>query len=302
VSPFLAVVDGFRQTGAVDGEIEAWFEFPLADLDRPELRIVHEAPDGSVQDAVRTDLGTLWGMTLRLLERIWHTPLVPGITRLWLDFDGTLYPSSHPLADAVDRRISRWLAQERDISAEEADRLRVDLYERHGNTLRGMLKESDVDPARYLDFVFDLPDSVFPREDPALGLALSRIGIPAAIFTNARADFVRRGLEALGIADRIETIRDIEAFGWRAKPEPALYSNFLEVDGGDPKGILFVEDRAQNLAPARDLGIRCVWVDEDASGDWTDREGRPWDAMPWHWKVRAVHDLAVLLLPRLGRM
>ena len=69
VTPFLAVVDGFRPTGG-DGEMVEWRAFALADLDRPELRIVHEAPDGSPQDAVETPLGPLWGMTLRLLERI----------------------------------------------------------------------------------------------------------------------------------------------------------------------------------------------------------------------------------------
>ena len=300
VSPFLAVVDGFRPSGEMDGEIEAWTAFPLSDLDRPELRTVHPAPDGSAQDAVRTDLGALWGMTLRLLERIWRAPLVPGITRLWLDFDGTLYPASHPLADAVDRRITRWLCAQRGISQEDADRLRVDLYQRHGNTLRGMMSESDVDPTRYLDFVFDLPDSVFPESDPALDLVLSRIAAPATIFTNARADYVRRGLDALGISGRIQSIRDIESFQWRSKPERALYARMLEIDGGTPEGILFVEDRVQNLSPARDLGIRCVWVDEDGSGDWTDIEGRPWDGMPWHWKIPAARDLSVLLLPRLG--
>lgn len=302
VSPFLAVVDDFRPTGEVDGEIEAWIAFPLADLDRPDLRIVHSAPDGSSQDAVRTELGTLWGMTLRLLERIWRAPLVPGISRLWLDFDGTVYPASHPLAEAVDRRITRWLSRERSISENEADRLRVDLYHRHGNTLRGMMSESDVDPARYLDFVFDLPDSIFPGADPHLDLVLSRLGVPVSIFTNARADYVRRGLAALGIAGRIAAIRDIESFGWRSKPEIALYTEMLQADGGDPSGILFVEDRAENLAPARILGVRCAWVDEDGRGDWTDREGRPWDGMPWHWKIPAVHHLATLLLPRLGRM
>lgn len=302
VTPFVAVVDDFHRTGPMDGEIEAWFAFPLADLDRSDLRMVHAASDGSSQDAVRTELGTLWGMTLRLLERIWRTPLLPGITRLWLDFDGTLYPASHPLADAVDRRITEWLARERGITEAEADRLRVDLYQRHGNTLRGMMGESDVDPTRYLDFVFDLPDSVFPGADPALDLALSRIGVPVAIFTNARADFVRRGVAALGISGRIQAIRDIESFQWRAKPEPMLYAQVLACDGGDPEGILFVEDRPKNLAPAKDLGIRCVWVDEDGGGDWTDRDGSLWDGMPWHWKIPSVHRLTVLLLPRLGMM
>jgi putative hydrolase of the HAD superfamily len=308
VSPFVAVLEGrfdpsegeFRADRGTDGEIEAWMGFALEDLDRPELRTAIRAPDGSVQEGVRTALGTLWGMTLRLLERVWRAPLVPGISRLWLDFDGTLYPASHPLSDAVDRRITEWISRERGVAPEEADLVRMDLYRRHGNTLRGMMGESDMDPTRYLDFVFDLPDSVFPGADPGLDLALSRLGLPARVFTNARADYVRRGLERLGISGRIRGIHDIESFGWRSKPEPAVYEELLRLEGADPSTILFADDRAENLAPARALGIRCVWMDEDGRGDWTDRDGHPWDGLPWQWKIRDARLLPALLLPRLG--
>jgi putative hydrolase of the HAD superfamily len=308
VSPFVAVLDGrfdralgtFRQDHGTDGEIEAWTAFALEDLDRPRLRTTHLAPDGTSQEGVRTELGTLWGMTLRLLERVWRAPLVPGISGLWLDFDGTLYPASHALSDAVDRRISDWISRERGVAPEEADRVRKDLYRRYGNTLRGMMGESDVDPKRYLDFVFDLPDSVFPDPDPELDRALSRLDIPASVFTNARADYVHRGLRKLGISARIGEIRDIESFRWRSKPEPALYEEILRLDGTDPAGILFADDRAENLSPARALGIRCVWVDEEEKGDWTDAERHPWDGLPWQWKIRSLHRLPALLLPRLG--
>jgi putative hydrolase of the HAD superfamily len=308
VSPFVAMLDGrfdavtgeFLRDHGTDGEIEAWTGFALEDLDRPELRTTLQAPDGSAQDGVRTELGILWGMTLRLLERVWRAPLLPGISRLWLDFDGTLYPASHPLSDAVDRRITEWISRERGVAPEEADLVRMDLYRRHGNTLRGMMGESDMDPTRYLDFVFDLPDSVFPNADPGLDLALSRLGISASVFTNARADYVRRGLERLGISGRIGGIHDIESFHWRSKPDPAIYEEVLRLDGADPASILFADDRAENLAPARALGIRCVWVDEDERGDWTDRDGHPWDGLPWQWKIRNPHRLPALLLPRLG--
>jgi len=308
VSPFVAVLEGrfdpvegaFRRDHGTDGEIEAWTGFALGDLDRPELRTTIPAPDGTTQEGVLTELGILWGMTLRLLERVWRAPLVPGISSLWLDFDGTLYPASHALSDAVDRRISEWISRERDLDPEEADRVRRDLFLRYGNTLRGMLGESDVDPKRYLDFVFDLPDSVFPDADPDLDLALARLDLPASVFTNARADYVRRGLRKLGISGRIGGIRDIESFHWRSKPDPALYEEILRADGTDPPTILFADDRAENLAPARALGVRCVWIDEEERGDWTDRERRPWDGLPWQWKLRSLHRLPALLLPRLG--
>ncbi len=63
--------------------------------------------------------------------------------------------------------------------------------------------------------------------------------------------------------------------------------------------MLFAEDRSENLGPARERGVRCVWIDETGAGDWTG-PGAGWDAVPWHWKLRELADLPVLLLPRLG--
>ena len=247
VHPFFAVVDGFRPDRASDGEIDEWMAFPLPDLDRPALRTAHVAPDGSAQPAVRTAIGTLWGATLRILERVWTEPLVAGIHRLWLDFDGTLFPASHPLAEAVDRRIVQWLALREGVSWEEAARMRLDLYHRHGNTLQGMMGGPDVDPQAYLDYVFDLPDSVFPRADPALDSILERLALPSRIFTNARADYVRRGLRRLGIENRIGEIDDIVSFDYRTKPDPSVYEDMLSRQGVEPSSIIFCDDRAGNL-------------------------------------------------------
>jgi putative hydrolase of the HAD superfamily len=301
VSPFLLLVDDFCQTENGDGEIEEWMPFPLRWLDDPSLRTTLQASDGSIQDALKTPLGILWGMTLKLLERTWRGPLVHGVTRLWLDFDGTVYPASHELADEIDRRITAWVAKARSIAWEDADNLRRDLYRKHGNTLRGMMREDDIDPNAYLDFVFDLPDSVFPSRDEALASALRRIGLPISVFTNAREDYVRRGWDRLGLPGISGPVHDIASFGWTAKPEPRVYDEVLRREAvTDPGTVLFAEDRAENLGPARARGMRCVWIDEDASGDWTDSVNGTWDTASWHWKLRTLTDLPVLMLPRLG--
>ncbi len=301
VSPFLVLVEDFRPTKSVDGEMEEWMEFPLRSLDDPALRTTLQAPDGSIQEALSTPLGTLWGMTLRLLERTWREPLIAGIQRLWLDYDGTVYPASHRLAEVLDERITEWIANARSISWEEADFIRTDLYRKHGNTLRGMMREEDVDPNAYLDYVLDLPDSVFPKLDKPLARSLSRLGLPISIFTNAREDYVRRGLRILGFPELVGLVHDIASFGWTAKPEPHLYDEVLRREAvEDPGTVVFAEDRAENLGPARARGIRCVWIDEEAMGDWTGPDGLVWDSVVWQWKLRTLSDIPLLLLPHLG--
>lgn len=298
VQPFLAFVDGFCPTSQGDGEMEDWYAFPLEDLDREELRTMVRAPDGAVLPGVSTPIGVLWGMTLALLERVWRTPLVPGVDKLWLDFDGTLYPSTHPLVAVVDDRITQWVARERGIALEEADRLRSDLYRRHGNTLKGMMSEGDVDPSRYLDFVFDLPDEAFPGPDPELAAALARLALPMCVFTNARADYVRRGLARLGI-EWNGAIHDIAAFGWNAKPHPAPYVQVLAHEADDPERVVFLDDRPENLAPSKTMGVRGVLIDELHESDWIGPDGT-WASVPWSFKLRSTRDLPRLLLPRLG--
>ncbi|HNY31810.1 MAG TPA: NUDIX domain-containing protein [Fibrobacteria bacterium] len=298
VQPFVAFVDGFRPDRAGDGEMDQWHDFALDDLDRQELRTVVRAPDGALLPGVATPIGVLWGMTLSLLERVWRQPLLPDVDKLWLDFDGTLYPSSHPLVELVDRRITLWVARERGIPLEEADLLRRDLYRRHGNTLKGMMSEGDVDPSRYLDFVFDLPEEAFPGEDPELADALGRIGIPWCVFTNAREDYVRRGLARLGV-EGCGRIHDIASFGWNAKPHPGPYHQVLEREADRSSRVVFLDDRPENLAPARALGVRGVLVDEFLESDWRGPDGT-FQSVPWSFQIRSLSHLPRLLLPRLG--
>jgi putative hydrolase of the HAD superfamily len=47
----------------------------------------------------------------------------------------------------------------------------------------------------------------------------------------------------------------------RPKPDPHGYALMCERFGIDPGAALLVEDMAQNLAPAKALGMTTVWVD-----------------------------------------
>lgn len=298
VRPWLFRVESDVEPRDGDGEMGGWEWLPLRDLEDASLAAVVEPKPGlRLPGVARPDGAVLWGMTLRLLSRLWTEPVI-GRRRWWLDYDGTLYPASHPLTDAVDRRITEWVARARGIPMDEADRLRRRLYREHGNTLRGMMRESDADPNAYLDYVFDLPDALMPAPDPDLAAFLRSLAPPAAIFTNARADYVRRGLDAMGASGTIGAIHDIASFAWKAKPEASLYGTVLERESAAPGEVVFADDRVDNLVPAAALGIETVLVDEDGRHDWRERtvDGR----CPYAWKIRRGGELAWLGSPRLG--
>lgn len=300
VRPWLVRAEDSDQTGEGDGEMGSWEWFPLSDLDDPSLRTSVEPRPGLVfPGVVRPGGAILWGMTLRILEILWKEPVISR-RRWWFDYDGTLYPASHKLTELVDRRITEWVATARGIPLQEADFLRRRLYREHGNTLRGMMRESDTDPNAYLDYVFDLPDDHMPTPDPQLADMLRGFDPPAAIFTNARADYVQRGLEALGARGCVGSIHDIASFSWSAKPEPSLYRLVLDREGADPSDVAFVDDRADNLAPARALGIATILVDEDDAHDWT--ESGEAGKCPYAFKIRHGREIAWLSRPGLGRI
>lgn len=299
VRPWLFAVDPDAEPANGDGEMGRWEWMPLATLDEPSSRVrVHPRP-GLEMPGVRRDGAVLWGMTLRVLERLWTESVVTR-PRWWLDYDGTVYPSSHPLTEAVDLRITEWVALARGVSREEADALRRRLYREHGNTLRGMMRESDADPHAYLDFVFDLPDALMPAPDPAVARFLRGLEHPATVFTNARTDYVRRGLAAMGLGEGLGAIHDIESFGFRAKPEPELYREVLRREQVDPGDVVFVDDRVDNLEPARALGLDTVLVDEDGRHHWLEGGDDSAEGCPYRVRIRKPGDLLWISRPRLG--
>lgn len=281
-----------------------WRWFALTDLDDPTLRTKVHPAAGFELEGVRLDDGVLWGMTLGLLEDVWRKPILSR-SRWLLDYDGTIYPASHHLTEAVDRRITDWVALARGIGTEAADDLRKRLYRDHGNTLRGMMREHDMDPNAYLDFVFDLPDDHMPASDPDLARFLEGLPRPAAIFTNARADYVRRGLAAMGIRTELfGEIHDIESFAWRAKPEPELYREVLRRERARPEDVAFLDDRPENLEPARRLGMLAILVDETGHHAWLDAATSsedPAEDGPYDAKIERIADLLWLTRSRLGR-
>ena len=70
-----------------------------------------------------------------------------------------------------------------------------------------------------------------------------------------------RVLEAIGLHASFDDLHDIHASGLRPKPDPHGYALLCERFRIDPAAALLVDDMAQNLAPAKALGMTTVWVD-----------------------------------------
>jgi len=68
-------------------------------------------------------------------------------------------------------------------------------------------------------------------------------------------------LEAIGISDHFAELHDIHAAELQPKPNEHGYRLLLDRFGVDPGRAAMIEDMAQNLRPAKELGMATIWVD-----------------------------------------
>jgi putative hydrolase of the HAD superfamily len=202
----------------------------------------------------------------------------------WIfDLDNCLYPASTGLFALIDERMGAYIQRLLGVEAAEAKRIQKHHFHTHGTTLAGLMKEHGVDPHHFLGDVHDIAlDRVGPNARLASGLG--RLPGRKFVFTNGDAPYARRVLERIGIGDQFEHLHDIHACELRPKPQRHGYELLCARFGIDPAAACMVEDMAQNLRPAKALGMTTVWVDNGS-------ERGNHDAEPGHIDLR-ITDVA----------
>lgn len=179
----------------------------------------------------------------------------------WIfDLDNCLYPASTGLFALIDERMGAYIQRLLGCDPAEARRVQKHHFHTHGTTLAGLMAEHGIDPNDFLDDVHDIAlDRV--AADERLSKALARLPGRKLIFTNGDAPYARRVLGALGIHHHFDELHDIHSSELAPKPSPQAYRLLCERFQIDPASALFADDMAQNLAPAKALGMTTVWVD-----------------------------------------
>jgi putative hydrolase of the HAD superfamily len=183
------------------------------------------------------------------------------------DLDNTIYPASSGVMKGVDVRITEYVRNLLGIDIQQAQELRRHYYLTYGTTLNGLQRHHAVDAEHYLDYVHDLAIESFLTSDAELDHLLSQLAATKAIFTNSPAEHARRVLRAMGIERHFEHIFDIRYSGFRPKPDPVVYQSVLDTLGVGGAAAILVEDTAQNLPPARALGMTTILVGEPSAAD-----------------------------------
>lgn len=187
-------------------------------------------------------------------------PALAHISTWIFDLDNTLYPASTNLFGQIDVRMGEYIARLLDVGAEEARRVQKSFFHSHGTTLSGLMAAHGVEPSEFLDYVHDI-DVAVVAEDRDLAEAIAALPGRKLVFTNGDAPYARRVLARLGLSESFEAIHDIHACNYVPKPEIASYRAMCAALAIDPESALFAEDMARNLAPAKQLGMMTLWID-----------------------------------------
>ncbi len=207
---------------------------------------------------------------------------------LFFDLDNTLYPHALGVVSRIDDRINRYLAERVGIPAPEVDGLRRRFWAEHGTTLAGLVAHHSVDADDYLAFVHDIELEDLLRPDHDLRALLDRLTERKVVFSNSARVHARRVLERLALHDSFETVIALEDLGYVPKPDARAFEIALRsVRAGAAESSL-IDDLPNNLATAKRLGMRTIWVAEH-------HDGSACDPTIDH-VVRRIHEIEPLFL------
>ena len=186
------------------------------------------------------------------------------------DLDNTLYPAASNLFARVSVRITQWIRDHFDLDHDGARALQRKMFLEYGTSLRGLMVEHGVEPARFLDYVHDIDVTDMPR-NTELDRLLTALPGRKVIFTNGSVPHAERIIRQIGIEPHFEGVFDIVASDYIPKPDPRPYEAMVARFGIDPRRAVMVEDMAKNLVPAHAMGMTTVWLRHDA--EWSGPAG-----------------------------
>jgi putative hydrolase of the HAD superfamily len=184
-----------------------------------------------------------------------------SISTIFFDLDGTLYEDHTGVWELIGDRIEQFIREEVGIPARQVASLRQQYLSAYGTTLRGLHIHHQVDPDHYLRYVHDVPIEEYLAPNRALDGLLTQLPQRKWIFTNASEEHARRVIAALDLGPHFVGVLDVKGMGYNNKPHTSVYTQALELAAEPrPARTLFIDDRAENLTPAYDLGATTVLV------------------------------------------
>lgn len=195
---------------------------------------------------------------------------IMNIAYILFDLDDTLYPPGKGLMQAISARMTRYAAEHLGLSASEADALRLKYYQRYGSSVHPLVVNHQLNLTEFLQYAHDVDVEQRLAPDADLDCLLACIQARKVIFTNGPRTYAQRVLHRLEIEHHFAQVFDYEFGEYLGKPDAAVYRKLQDTLNVPGDALVMVDDGAKNLAPARELGWKTIYVNAnggDASAD-----------------------------------
>jgi len=181
----------------------------------------------------------------------------------WIfDLDNTLYSGQTKVFSEVDKKMSAFISKKMSVDLIKAKEIQKKYFYEYGTTLSGLMKQDNIDPHDFLEFVHDIDISWLPK-DLKLREELIKIKEKKYIFTNGSHAHVENVTRQLGIDGLFDGAFDIVDANFVPKPHIDPYQKMIKKFNLDPKKSILIEDIAHNLEQAKNLGMKTCWLEND---------------------------------------
>ncbi|HFB54509.1 MAG TPA: pyrimidine 5'-nucleotidase [Hellea balneolensis] len=190
----------------------------------------------------------------------------------WIfDLDNTLYSGDTQFFSQIDKKITAYISTFLSLNPVDARRIQKQYLYEYGTSLSGLMREHDMDPDDYLDYVHNIDVSSL-TPDPALAEHLAKLPGRKFIFTNGSRAHAQKVGDHLEIYHLFDGVFGIEDGGYVPKPHRRPYDDLIAKFAIDPAQAFMAEDMARNLEIPKQMGMTTLLL--ASSADWSHEPAR----------------------------
>ena len=201
------------------------------------------------------------------MSKIIYSNLNLKIIKHWVfDLDNTLYPASSNLFSKIDIRMKKFIISKLNVSPDDAYAIQKKYYFKYGTTLAGLMKNHNIKPEEFLDYVHNIDVSSL-KKDLKLQKILKSLPGNKYIYTNGSKSHAINVMKRLGINNYITKIFDIENANYIPKPSMKPLKYFIKKYNILAKEAIFFEDIPKNLINPKKAGFQTVLIKSNSHPD-----------------------------------
>lgn len=185
------------------------------------------------------------------------------INTFLFDLDATLYPKETGVLDILWQMIFDTLEKDTGFTKEQAK----DFF-KSVDSSKGLLVFTDHGLEKEkLSTMFNDLDLNLLQPCGLTDKGLTELKGRKVIFTNAPKSHTESVLKHIQLDHHFDYISHTESRNFLIKPHPPIYDDLLSTLSVNPKDCCMIEDSAENLKPAHDLGMTTILISDMANAD-----------------------------------